>query len=302
MPRPVGPNWRVDAISLQGGRVWTPISVISPPLVASSNTTNVVWLDPSDIYTLPSGAVVNGGSINRVLDKSGNNHHAIQNTLARQPIVVMNGLNGMITLRFNGLAGSSGTALTCDTGTWGPGGYPAIFAVGSRSATGTSYRCMINLGHTGAISNTHAFFGARDNNFTTFFGTGNNITWNDTLANTPNISMLNNFSIWSVINNSSTGLATPYVNGTAQNTKNGTMGALSTGYRVGSAGGSTTTQNFAGDIAEIIIIPSGYVTTDIRLKFEGYLAHKWSLAASLPPDHLYRNVPPMITPAAQPRY
>lgn len=300
MPRPVGTNWRVDAIKLQGGQVWTPLSVISPPAF-SGNTTNVVWLDASDVNTLPGGSVVEGGSINRILDKSGNNHHAVQNTVGRQPTVIMRGLNGMITLRFNGLNGTSGTALTCDTSSWGPGSYPAIFAVASKSA-GTSYRCMINLGHTGAITNTHGFFGARDDNFATFFGAGNNTTWNDTLANTPNISMLSTFRIWSVLNSSSTGLATPYVNGTAQNTKNGTMGAVATGYRIGSAGGSTTTQNFAGDIAEIIMLPTVFVTTDMRLRFEGYLAHKWGLTASLPPDHLYRNVPPMITPAVQPRY
>ena len=297
MPRPVGPNWRIDAIKLQGGKVWTPVSVISPPPTVAT-TTNVVWLDASDTYAL--SAAFNGAPVSRVLDKSGNSNHAIQNTVGRQPIVVTNGLNGMITLRFNGINGSSGTALTCDTGNWGPGSYPSIFAVASKT-TDLSYRCMINLGHVGTYTNTHGFFGARDNNFATFFGAGNNITWNDTNSNTPSTSMVNNFSIWSVINQPS-GVATPYVNGTAQNTKNGTMGGIASGYRIGSAGASTTTQNFAGDIGEIIIIPTGFVTTDVRLRFEGYLAHKWGLTEKLPSDHLYRNVPPMITPAAQPRY
>lgn len=56
---------------------------------------------------------------------------------------------------------------------------------------------------------------------------------------------------------------------------------------------STALSYFEGSIAEIIIVPSGLDTSD-RRKMEGYLAHKWGLAANLPTDHktFYRNFTP----------
>jgi len=45
------------------------------------------------------------------------------------------------------------------------------------------------------------------------------------------------------------------------------------------------------DLAEYILI-SGVPSQDIRLKVEGYLAHKWSLEGSLPSDHPYKDSAP----------
>lgn len=44
---------------------------------------------------------------------------------------------------------------------------------------------------------------------------------------------------------------------------------------------------FTGQIGEIIVV-AGAVTQGLRLIIEGYLAHKWGLADSLPADHLYK--------------
>jgi hypothetical protein len=43
-----------------------------------------------------------------------------------------------------------------------------------------------------------------------------------------------------------------------------------------------------GDIYEFIMLPFGQ-TLDVRQKLEGYIAHKWGLAARLPSDHPYKN-------------
>lgn len=46
-----------------------------------------------------------------------------------------------------------------------------------------------------------------------------------------------------------------------------------------------------GEFAEIIHL--GYSpTTDVRERLEGYLAHKWGLAGSLPPEHPFKGSPP----------
>ena len=160
---------------------------------------------------------------------------------------------------------------------------------------------MINLGHAGVMTNTHGFFGTGPNSasnandvFTTFFGASNGSTWNDTSANqSPETNMLNNFSIWSVVNDGTT--AQPYVNGMGMGTKVGTIGGYWNGYRLGIAGGTVSTQNWQGDIAEVIIISSDFVTADIRQRLEGYLAHKWGLTSKLQANHPYKNAVPTIT-------
>lgn len=49
--------------------------------------------------------------------------------------------------------------------------------------------------------------------------------------------------------------------------------------------------SFNGQIGELIVVER-VVTTDERQKIEGYLAHKWGIAANLPADHPYKAAPP----------
>ena len=62
-----------------------------------------------------------------------------------------------------------------------------------------------------------------------------------------------------------------------------------------SIGGSTSIGDpgFDGDIAEYVLI-KGTIDDGIRQKLEGYLAHKWGLAASLSAEHPYKNAAPII--------
>ena len=267
---------------------WTPANIG----VGSPFRSSMVWLDPSDTNTLV-GSIVSGGKISKMSDKSGNNHHAEQNTSAKQPTLVLNGLNGKSVLRYDGL--TNGTALINNTVTYGGSHAPTIFAVAYKTGPGqagpnSGWRCIIYLG--GLTSNYNAFFGAYLDNYITFFGNGTN-AWNPstTDANSPAISMANGFAAWSVVNDPITKVATPYVNGGAFATRNGTMNNTSTGYMLG---GAATTQHFPGDIAEVLMLPTAIVTTDIRQRIEGYLAHKWGLTAQLPANHPYKNSPPMV--------
>jgi len=56
-------------------------------------------------------------------------------------------------------------------------------------------------------------------------------------------------------------------------------------------GSASLDQRWTGDMAEILTITLPLSTTD-RQKLEGYLAHKWGLAANLPSNHPYKNSPP----------
>ena len=48
---------------------------------------------------------------------------------------------------------------------------------------------------------------------------------------------------------------------------------------------------FAGSIGEFMII-KGTIVQTLRQKIEGYSAHKWGVAANLPPGHPYLSNPP----------
>lgn len=274
----------VNDTSLTPSVAWTPENIG----VGSPYRSSMVWLDMSSLgyMTTPVGEFINGAAINNVFDKYGNGHHASQSTSAKQPTLVLSGLNGLSVLRFNGA--NNGTSLINNTAVYGGIYAPTIFAVASKTGAATSFRCITNLG----TNNYNAFFGTSTDNFSTFFGNGVN-AWNDTNINTPlTTSTRNNFNILCVTNSYNTKLATPFVNGTAQNAKNGTMNSTSTGFKLGESAG--TTQNFPGDIAEILIVPTEIVTTDIRLRVEGYLAHKWGLTSKLAANHPYKNSQPMI--------
>lgn len=271
----------VNDTSLTPSVAWTPENIG----VGSPYRSSMVWLDPSSYnMSTPTGEFINGAKISDLYDRTGNGHHASQSTSAKQPTLVLNALNGLPVLRFDGI--NNGTSLVNNSAVYGGVYAPTIFAVASKTGAATSFRCVANLG-TGAYN---AFFGTAGDNFSTFFGNGTS-AWNDTNTNTPLANIRNNFSILCVTNDYNTKLGTPFVNGVAQNAKNGTMNNTSTGYKLGES--AATTQNFPGDIAEILIIPTAIFTTDIRQRIEGYLAHKWGLTSKLAANHPYKNSPPM---------
>ena len=85
------------------------------------------------------------------------------------------------------------------------------------------------------------------------------------------------------------------VNGTATNGSN-TLNIPSTGSReilVGAGRGTNGALNdfFDGAILEVIVFDVALDDWNIR-RLEGYLAHKWGLAGSLPSSHAFRNQPP----------
>lgn len=91
-----------------------------------------------------------------------------------------------------------------------------------------------------------------------------------------------------------------YVNGTlaASTTSFQTSGSTSntasnTSPTIGAAlNGGASVQHFEGDIAQVFVGRSA-LTTTVRQKLEGYLAHTYGLTANLPSDHPYKTTPPV---------
>jgi len=260
MPRGVS---RVDEARLQG-RLWTP-AVLRPS----------AWFDAADLSTI---TVATG--ISEWRDKSGFGNHVSQATGADQPAYTVRGLNGLNVITFDG----SRDFLTNSTYSF-PTVY-SIYAVGRSNAL--SYARLLNVGET---TDTTGFVGSNSNNYATFFG--NQVTWNDVTANTPNQSVTST-SILGIVKDNAVGGAVPYFNGTAQNTKNGTT-VSATGFVLGrgTVGAGSANQRWNGIIAETIILPA-LSTTAQRQSIEGYLAWKWGLVANLPAAHPFKNRPPVI--------
>ncbi|MFM6671567.1 MAG: hypothetical protein ACKPJO_15800 [Dolichospermum sp.] len=243
-----------------GKKLWTPVQM-----------STALWLDAADSSTV----TLNGGNVSQWDDKSGNGRNAAQATAANQPARTLNGLNGKTVLTFDGV----NDFLVSNSGTYGPN--ISMFAV-ARQDGGSSYQRLLNV-----RIDQFAFFGSFNANFATFFG---NNSWNDINANTPSIAVTS-AKVLGVVNPTSGSVATPYVDGIAQNTKTGTMG-ISNGVDIGAIQ-SPNTQFWFGIVAEIIIVNSA-VTTTVRQFIEGYLAWKWELTANLPDNHPFKFNPPLV--------
>ena len=81
------------------------------------------------------------------------------------------------------------------------------------------------------------------------------------------------------------------INGSLETTTDALGGFSTNRVQVSQVGFRATGSAFDGVIGEIII-PNAISSTDIRLRIEGYLAHKWGLQSKLPSDHIYKNSAP----------
>jgi hypothetical protein len=79
----------------------------------------------------------------------------------------------------------------------------------------------------------------------------------------------------------------------AQVAKNSaSSGASLTNIKLGKSG-SSTSNDFGGDLAELLIFSRQLSSTEEQ-KVEGYLAHKWGVANTLDSNHTYKDVPPIF--------
>ena len=227
-----------------------------PPLPSDLNLS--LWLDAFDASTITHS----NGSVSQWADKSGNNFHFTQTNSVNQPTTGLVTIGGMNVINFDGSDRMANSDISMNA-------THSIFAVALSNANGYG-RILEN--------DANLFFGIGNgnNNFATFYGSGSG--WNEVNTNTPGQSLATP-SIIGVTNDGST--AKPYVNATAQDTKNGTMQSF-TSLRLGAW--STGSQAWNGPVAEVLIF-STKLSDQERQSVEGYLAHKWGLQSNLPSEH-----------------
>ena len=257
------PTVSVTASSICVGSNITASSSWTPAALGNSLA---MWLDAADALTI----IQSGGAVSQWSDKSGNGRHALPATVANQPTTGLVTINGRNTIDFDG------STDRMDIDNLAVNNLHTIYAVGY-TVNSSGYRDLLR----GKIVNEDLHFGQLNGSFSSFYG--NNSSWADISANSPNRTSTS-ASIFGIVANGA-GIATPYHNGTAQSNKNCTMAGTTTGFSIGSVAGN----NFwDGPIAEIVVAPTALSTAD-RQKIEGYLAHKWGLTANLPSGHPYKT-------------
>ena len=264
--------------SYRFGIPWTPAQI-----------TTALWLDAADTETLfttdgGSTLVTNGSAVGRWNDKSGNSRNLIQASSGSRPTFNATGRNNKGAIAFNGST--------------------SFLELGQTNLS-TNWTCVIAASNNNASSSGEVYLAQGST-------TNSNPRWhldrsgtdarmlrrND--AGTIQLPTQGTFAAVAFIQagTSDGSLIGVSLNGAALTTATAVSGVFSTTrLTVGAlyAGASTvpTSSYFSGSMFEIIYAPSMLSTLD-RQKAEGYLAHKWNLAASLPSDHPYKSIAPTV--------
>lgn len=249
--------------------------VASVPLFTIEDLDTNIWLDADNkdsVEDRDPGSPFN--RLRRWHDGKVNGLIADQGTNSLQPDIFPNGLNNMTTIGFNGVGYRMTIASLTLTGEH------SIFAVAMQNGSGVNYQEILR---GDPVDEDMHFGGRSDHHFSVFYGDG--ATWDDVGDVTPVEGASGVWRLQSVV--TSGGVAQPYFDGVAKDTKVCSMTSISN-FFLGSAGSANL---WTGEMAEIIVIPYA-VTDDERQRIEGQLAWKWGRVAQLPSNHLYKHNPP----------
>jgi len=265
-----------------GGDPWTPTE-ISP----------TYWIDATDGSTLTlSGATVTGWA-----DKSGNNYatslfgsptYSATGMSTNMPAVATNGTTGRMSAGIAGLASKQALDLYF------------VFQSSAAAAPDTNSIILWSYGFfdidkfTGLSSSTGAIAGEY---ICPLFGASNRLgsTTYRRPANTAQILSNAVSASGTTLHSNGSAVTLDLASGmtTATNTSPAATGAISGGVRIAGLWNGGEIVGPACKFGEIIIFDTVQGNTN-RQMLEGYLAHKWDLAASLPNDHPYKNSAPTV--------
>lgn len=244
-------------LTLDSDTPWTP-----------ANITTELWLDASDFSTITQSSNI----VSQWNDKSGMNHHVAQSNPSRRPTYSSSGFNGLPSIEFL-------TNIWLDSlSNFSLSGNPNITII-------ACYKKTADSGHILGIGdiNTDILMVFDDINFRgVLYVSGNH---GFSIPTTGDIILSYEKPVGAI------NLSNAYINGAFRvpiSSSSNTPNIAAAPMRIGSS-------KFGwlfGSLAEIIIINNVDATT--RQKAEGYLAHKWGLAASLPSDHPYKINPPTV--------
>jgi hypothetical protein len=253
--------------------LWTPASIATE-----------AWLDAADSSTL-FDAVSGGstpsadGAVARWEDKSGNARHATQSTIGSRPQRKASLFNSLDSLRFDGVD----DLLQMDFG--GSIAQPVyVFAVTKKNGNPTDFNGRVFDSSSSNSSAANVFVplaAASGGTFVFNFGTDRTTTVGFGTAH----------SIYATLADGSSSVI--FRNGTSVVADDPGTNGVQRYCAIGSRNHDGL-RNYNGDISEVAIVSAATATKD-RQRMEGYLAHKWGLAGSLPADHPFKVDPPFLS-------
>lgn len=248
------------------GVPWTPAAI-----------STAMWLDASDAATI---TVASGSNISQWADKSGNARHAVMASAPAQP-TTGNTLGGKNAIYFNGVTSGMN--------------FSSAFAGALSQATAyIVFKKDVNLPGADTSSGLWQFTSAAqpahfpytDHNIYESFGT----TARKTVGNP--VPLFTDAGIYAV--HSRDGAFEAFLNAESlYSTATNTFGISGEQY-IGTATQGGNWYQYRGLIAEMIIVEGSGAPGAEKGKIEGYLAHKWGLAANLPSGHPYKDAAPTV--------
>lgn len=258
-------------------QLWTPDEI-----------TTALWLDFADAATV----TLSGSNITSVADK-GNNAYTFTSTGSVNPTYTAAGQNGLavMTMGTNTVLQASTTAALWKFLHDGTGS--SVYVVG-QTTTISSTGCMARTS-TGSGPGYLLFFTSSQIRQYIYNASTTPV---DNLSTGSPIAASTSF-LWATLSDpdaagGASARSAMHVNGGTAIANNASTQSLSTSDPVTpfSLGGITSAW-FNGFICEVVIV-SGVQNSTNRQIMEGYLAHKWGLAGSLPGGHPYKSSPPTV--------
>jgi len=241
-----------------------------------------LWLDAADASTITES----GGTVSQWDDKSGNALHISQSTALQQPAYTSNGLNGRNTITFDG----SNDILFRDSGLSSLETVSIFTVMRYISASGEDIPMGVGAtGSTGAVRSLYRTVGGATQGFAGWSIDVASSAYSTDTGGTHHI-----FAAW---NTSLSGTGHVFIGkdglSTAYTPSGGTLVPTVAGFSVGSLRGGLVNNYYSNiSVAEIIVL-STLPEINNRQRIEGYLAHKWGLAANLPAGHPYKTAVPV---------
>ena len=239
---------------------WTPASI-----------TTVAWYDAADAATISQSAL----AVSQWNDKSGQGNHAVQASAASKPLTETLTIGGLNSIAFDGTddrlsLSSTLTAVTAD---------------------GTVKREIFAVVDLDETANETIFGHASSSNEQVTVVSDKLRFWSGTnpySADSKSTGAVGTDPVLlGFIGDSTKKFA---INGTLMTTTDTLDGGVNTIF-LNSIGYQRYGAYFSGAMGELLITDD-ILAPEVRQKLEGYLAHKWGLAASLPAGHPYKDAAP----------
>lgn len=246
------------------GTLTVTVSSGEAQLWTPAEITTALWLDAADSTTI----TLNGSTVSQWADKSGNGRHATQGTAANQP--TQTSINLLTAISFSsGKRFSLASALPLVSN-------QMVIAVYTRPSAKTH---SILLGND--TQGGYPFYWYTDNVIYVEMGL-------TIISKSSAYSDVGTFLHGSVREGTSLAL---YSSGNPLSMVSSSSPGGTQSTQIG-ARRIANSEFMSGAIGELIVVDVSDTTT--RQIVEGYLAHKWGLAANLPSDHPYKSAAPAI--------